>query len=160
MYLLWFAEAGQLHGNSSQVGSVGEGQKSRTGSFGKHVLLILRSLITQHLRTQEEEEEEERRGKWIRHEKTPVCLPCIISDLENEVYFQNIVAVMESEELTKDLLSVVNTNMLKSKEHKFQSGCIKNLLCSEDILTEFFFSLCLLIKSTMTLLKNVQHFIV
>ena len=49
---------GQLQSDSSQVGSVSEGQESRTGRLSKHILLKLRSLVTPHLREQDEEDEE------------------------------------------------------------------------------------------------------
>lgn len=66
-YLLWFAVAGQLHGDSWQVGSIAEGQKSRTGSASKHILFILTSLVAPNIRRLEEEEEEEE--GWKRHER-------------------------------------------------------------------------------------------
>lgn len=67
-YLLWFAVAGQLHSGSGQVGSVDEGQESRTGSSSEHILLILRSLIAPHLWRQREEEEEEWRQQLTKHQ--------------------------------------------------------------------------------------------
>lgn len=63
MYLLWFAVAGQLHGDSGQVGRVGEGQKSRAGFSRKHILLILGSLEAPQLTTQQEEEDEDERRR-------------------------------------------------------------------------------------------------
>ena len=74
-YLLWFAVAGQLQSDSSQVGGVGEGQEGGTGSSSKHILFILRSLVAPRLRAQDEEKEkeeeeeegEEGRGEWRRH---------------------------------------------------------------------------------------------
>lgn len=67
-YLLWFAVAWELHCDSSQVGGVGKGQESRAGFPSKHILLILRSLVAPHLKTQEEEEQEEDgRGGCRRH---------------------------------------------------------------------------------------------
>lgn len=135
-YLLWFAVAGQLHSDSSQVGSVDEGQEGRAGSASKHILLILRSLIAPHLRTWEEEEEEETVG-WRRHEaslrtrsflqftntktyfytnteKPPVCLFSLISHLKNKTqsYFRNTTTLMEYDELTNNPSSVVNANIL------------------------------------------------
>lgn len=61
-YLWRFAVARQLHGNSCQVGSVGEGQEGRTGSSSKHVLLIFRSLVAADLTAQDEKEEKEEKG--------------------------------------------------------------------------------------------------
>ena len=58
-YLLRFAAAGQLQSDSSQVGSVSEGQEGRTGCRSKHILFDLRSLVSPRLRTQDEEDEED-----------------------------------------------------------------------------------------------------
>ncbi|TNN80068.1 hypothetical protein EYF80_009720 [Liparis tanakae] len=51
--------AWELHCDSRQVGGVGEGQESRAGFPGKHILLILRSLVAPHPKTPKEEEQEE-----------------------------------------------------------------------------------------------------
>lgn len=111
-YLLWFAVAGQLHCDSRQVGSVGEGQEGRTGSSSKHILLVFRSLIAPHLRTQEEEEEEEGRGAWTRHWATET----------NEIFLR-----VRGTCSKKNPSSVVNANKMSPRpvllSDKAQSQC-------------------------------------
>lgn len=58
-----FAVTGQLQSDSSQVGSVSEGQEGRTGCQSKHILPKLRSLVTPHLRAQDEQDEEDEEGE-------------------------------------------------------------------------------------------------
>lgn len=58
-YLWRFAEAGQLQGETCQVGDVSEEEERWTGPPGKHIFPVLWRLIAPHSASSQQEQEEE-----------------------------------------------------------------------------------------------------